>query len=276
MSIKNNTFQDSNFTSNSNSTNYHLEAERHCLFKLNDLIAKIGEEQALDLANQYLRVSHQHSKWKEWSVHRYPLLTSYRNYLTGKNAPVEPWPSVFEKECTLYHPSSIRLGQQEDLNLAQFAEMIKGEKFVAVTTALRAITDEKERIQYKKENLCYGTFSGTFSKRHDQNLVKHSDLICIDFDQLGQRRDDIRTSLNALPITVMSFISPEGDGLRVLFEMDIHSFSQKVFYYHYATYFRKIYGLPPFKIDARYFHVSRACYLPHDPNVYINPLFLQP
>ena len=62
--------------------------------------------------------------------------------------------------------------------------MIKGDAFASCTSTLRSIQDVKEARKYKAFQFDYVTFSGTFSKRNDKNLRKHSGLLTIDFDHV--------------------------------------------------------------------------------------------
>jgi hypothetical protein len=48
--------------------------------------------------------------------------------------------------------------------------------------------------KFKAKNFDYCTFSGTFTYRNDQSLIKHSGLLCVDFDHLN----NIESLFNAL------------------------------------------------------------------------------
>ncbi|MFZ5972479.1 MAG: BT4734/BF3469 family protein [Bacteroidota bacterium] len=63
--------------------------------------------------------------------------------------------------------------------------LLKGNQFAQCTSTLRSITDKQEARKYKASVFDYVTFSGTFSKRNDKSLLRHSGLITIDFDHIG-------------------------------------------------------------------------------------------
>ena len=69
--------------------------------------------------------------------------------------------------------------------LPEVYKLIKESEFIDCTQTLRGITDPKEARKYKARNFNYVTFSGTFSQRNDANLLKHSGLLTIDFDHIG-------------------------------------------------------------------------------------------
>lgn len=49
------------------------------------------------------------------------------------------------------------------------------------TATLRNLTNKDEAKRYKATNFDYCTFSGLFRKRREDDLLKHSGLMCIDF-----------------------------------------------------------------------------------------------
>jgi hypothetical protein len=125
-----------------------------------------------------------------------------------------------------------------------------------------------------QQSSSYATFSGTFTSRDDKALSKHSGLICIDIDDLGERLQEIRDAIIADPATVVCFFSPNGDGLKVLYEMDPAKYSQYDWYKGYCIRLSKDFGVDVGKLDPSCKNVSRACFLPHDPNIFVNPSFV--
>ena len=65
-----------------------------------------------------------------------------------------------------------------------FNYLITNNTYESVTNYLRTITDPKEKRKYKAKHFDYVTFSGTFTKRNDEDLIKHSLLMTIDLDHL--------------------------------------------------------------------------------------------
>jgi hypothetical protein len=81
--------------------------------------------------------------------------------------------------------------------------------------------------------------------------------------------------INEDPHTFISFISPNGDGLKVVIKIDIDSSAdnQTVIRYHLAfwhqlkNYYLDCYGL---QIDKACKNVDRLCFLPWDEDIYVN------
>ena len=68
--------------------------------------------------------------------------------------------------------------------------------------------------------------------------------------------------------TMLLFRSPGGDGLKWVIPIDLGEKTQEAFFDALWWYCRKTYGVAP---DRQCRDVGRACYLPYDPEAYINP-----
>jgi len=141
------------------------------------------------------------------------------------------------------------------------------------TQKLRAISDVGQARQYKAANFDYCTFSGVFTTRNDKALTKHSGLLCVDFDHLNS----VSTLFNRLLQddyfdTQLLFRSPSGDGLKWIISIDTAAVSHGDYFAAVANYILQTYGVA---VDKSGRDISRACFLPHDPQAYINPIYLK-
>lgn len=139
------------------------------------------------------------------------------------------------------------------------------------TRQLRTIQDSKERQAFKAGHFDYATFSGTFKQRGKDGLIRHSGLICLDFDHVA-RRQELRDRLlkDEYFETMLLFRSPGGDGLKWVIAIDLGGETQETFFDALWWYCRKTYGIEP---DRHCRDVGRACFLPYDPEAYINPVW---
>ncbi|QHT68974.1 hypothetical protein GXP67_21130 [Rhodocytophaga rosea] len=156
------------------------------------------------------------------------------------------------------------------MTLLQVYHLIKSDVFKTETDTLQAIEDDKEAKKFKAKHFCYATFSGKFFKRNEDDILNHSRLICIDLDKLGGELYWIRETVNRDPLTLMSFISPSGTGLKVIYQIDPGKHSQATYYQYLSEYLSKLCSLPKQSIDESCKDVSRACFLPCDPSAYLN------
>lgn len=143
--------------------------------------------------------------------------------------------------------------------------------FQSQTDELRAITDKTTARKYKAAHFDYVTFSGLFTKRNDQALQKHSGLLALDFDHVA----DLQSLKNLLLQdeyfeTEILFTSPSGDGLKWIVAIDLMEYGHREWFTSIANYIRTTYQLA---IDQAGKDVSRACFLPHDSNIYLHPKY---
>lgn len=137
------------------------------------------------------------------------------------------------------------------------------------TEELRLIRDPKRARMFKAEKFDYCTFSGTFSVRREDKLLNHSGLLCLDFDHLPDVEGLFRKLLQDEYFeTMLLFRSPSGDGLKWIIPTDLTECSHAAFFRSVSAYVAQTYGVP---VDQSGKDVCRACFLPHDPQAYLNP-----
>ena len=155
------------------------------------------------------------------------------------------------------------------MTLADAYEYITGPTAISRTRELRSKTDIKEARKFKSEKFDYCTFSGIFSKRSDQALVQHSGLLCLDFDHLKNLEEVRQQLLNDDYFeTQLLFVSPSGDGLKWIIEIDLSQTTHADYFRAVANYLKQTYNVD---VDQSGKDISRACFLPYDPDCYINP-----
>jgi len=149
------------------------------------------------------------------------------------------------------------------LSIDRIIQRIKAGRSSIVVNKLRECEDEKQKKEIKKQlpAIC---FSGTFSRREDKSLIKHSGLIAVDFDHLEDRFDELKERLKKDKHTFILFRSPSGDGLKLIVKIpdDVrtHSFSAAALTDYYGDE----------KLDE-FRDVSRVCFESFDPDIYHNP-----
>ena len=180
--------------------------------------------------------------------------------------PCSPLFSFFKAPINNIKPHS-------ETTLRKVYNAIVGNYYEERTEKLRAISDVGQARKFKASNFDYCTFSGTFTTRNDKALIKHSGLLCVDFDHLN----DVQTLFNRLLQdeyfdTQLLFRSPSGDGLKWIISIDTTETTHSDYFGAVANYIQRTYGIA---VDKSGKDISRACFLPHDPQAFINPLNLK-
>jgi hypothetical protein len=161
----------------------------------------------------------------------------------------------------------------------EVAELVGGGKLKSTTDDLRSLSEEKYSEEKKK--LPAVTFSGIFSARKAEHLIKHSGLVVLDFDDLGETLPTVRAALAGDPSLTLLFVSPSGQGLKVVYRAAepgaLNAATHKAAWEHVAAHAARVTGLPisgahgtP-RIDQSGKDVSRLCFLSHDPDLIFRP-----
>jgi hypothetical protein len=230
-------------------------AELHYKQNGNELLQTINKELNLRIGEQ-------------WSFYRNnpynPKSPELKIGESQNQSPCSPLFSFFKAPITNIKP-------HKTVSLLQIYNAIKGDYYRDRTHKLRAISNIGQARLFKAANFDYCTFSGVFTTRNDKALIKHSGLLCLDFDNL-QSVDMLRNQLlkDEYFDTQLLFVSPSGNGLKWIISIDTAATQHGDYFAAVANYIKQTYNV---EVDKSGKDISRACFLPHDPQVFINPSF---
>lgn len=162
----------------------------------------------------------------------------------------------------------------KDITLVDIYHYITGPYAANRTAKLRSIDDKKVKGIFKRTKFDYVTFSGTFTRRTDAELVAHSGYLCLDFDHLDDAvLTEARSALLQDPHfeTLLLFTSPSGNGLKWIIPINLEQCDHRTWFNAVRNYLAATYHLDA---DPACVNVSRSCFLPHDPDCYIAPRLL--
>lgn len=168
-------------------------------------------------------------------------------------------------EISVYKSPVKNVTPYKTVSLFDIYTVIRSDKYKAITERLRSFETKAERDYCKQTELDYATFSGSFKTRANDLLIKHSNYFCIDIDHISGEIDATKNNLLKSYIPALMFISPSGDGLKVVYKIDTTKGSHQDFYFAFEDYFKTEYNTD---IDASCKDVSRACFLCHDSNCF--------
>ena len=150
----------------------------------------------------------------------------------------------------------------------------------ANTETLRSITDSKERSRFKAANFDYVTPGGLFRSRKESDLIQASGYMVVDFDHIPDPDGLVLLLANEENFeTVLAFRSPSGDGVKWFVNLPVGQtkpdgtpFTYGEFFTILSNYVRHAYG---YEADPSGKDVCRACFLPFDPDAFLNPFFIE-
>lgn len=118
---------------------------------------------------------------------------------------------------------------------------------------------DRDKLKMKLPSYC---FSGEFKKRSIDGLISHSGYVAIDFDHVDNLAE-FKFRICKDPIVHVAFISPSGDGLKVIVKIPASVKTHKQSCIALEQYFNDE------KLDS-FEDVSRVCYESYDPNIHFN------
>ena len=151
-------------------------------------------------------------------------------------------------------------------DVAMLLNRIKGGRNKELVVQIRKEKDKAKRNELKKSlpSIC---FSGTFNKRSDSGLIKHSGLICLDFDGYPKKKDlqQDKVKFEKSKFVFAVFLSPSGNGLKVLIKIPADADNHKKYFNALNKHFASSY------FDTTSKNISRVCYESYDATLYYNP-----
>lgn len=158
----------------------------------------------------------------------------------------------------------------KDITLADVYMALTGHWFKNNTDRLRQITDPDSNRKYKSEHFPFVTFSGTFHTRRESGLIKHSNLLVLDFDKLK----DVEKLKNQLLRdkhfeTELLFTSPNGNGLKWVISINVNDkYNHGAWFEAISNYIHLNYKI---EVDKSGRDVSRVCFLCFDEDAFLHP-----
>ena len=144
-------------------------------------------------------------------------------------------------------------------------ERIKNGDTKELVKKIRLEKRKPERNEIKKElpAIC---FSGSFNKRADNALIAHSGVICLDFDGYAKTKELLQDKemLSKNKYVFSVFISPSGNGLKVLVKVPADPENHTNYFNSLEKYFNSPY------FDKTSKNLSRVCYESYDPLIHVN------
>jgi len=150
--------------------------------------------------------------------------------------------------------------------LISVLDEIRTEKYSPKMSKIRLIKDKDERNALKVKLLPMITYSGIFKVRANDKLIKSSGFAMMDFDGV----DDLQQLIENIEkdkYTYSSFVSPSGNGLKVLVKIPpvADDKTYKEYYYELEKYFNQY-----AEVDDSTKDIGRGTFISSDPNLYLN------
>ena len=152
------------------------------------------------------------------------------------------------------------------VDLTKIVNRIKQGKSIEIIKRVREAPNKNEADKIKQELPCI-LFAGEFNQRMGNGLVKHSGLMCVDFDKYPN--DEVmlqhRAMLERNPHFILLFTSPSGNGTKGVVRIPE---ATKETHPQYFKAFQEEFQFDYW--DKSCSNVDRVCYESYDPDIYLN------
>lgn len=152
---------------------------------------------------------------------------------------------------------------------AKLSEVLEAIKIGAYKNRIEELQKMNEEEYGKvKKSLPHFTPCGTFSgNRNLENLVNYTGIIILDIDKTGGDALKIKNSATENEYTLATFISPSGEGVKILVKTDATLDRHEEYFSSTADYFEEFLGVA---IDRSGKDITRACFISYDSELYYN------
>ena len=160
-----------------------------------------------------------------------------------------------------------QLKEPKHLEISRVLDAIRDEKLKDIVTTIREEKNKSKRNILKKNLPCI-LFSGVFQERNDNAIEEHSGFICLDFDDFDSQEElyEFRERMIADEFSYSVFISPSGDGLKVIVKIPEEIENHRAYFNGLKEYYNSEH------FDDSCVNESRICYMSSDSSIYVNQL----
>ncbi len=159
----------------------------------------------------------------------------------------------------------------EDKSLEQIFEIIKSETYKTKIEAIRSAlaSGDKTKADKLKKSLPAFTTSGSFlNGRQAELITSYSNYLILDIDHIkSEALEEIKNKAILAPYSIAVFISPSGNGIKVIVKSDATLEQHKEAILQVSEYYERALELA---LDASGKDVSRLCFFSYDPEIHIN------
>jgi len=169
---------------------------------------------------------------------------------------------------------------QQNVDIQWVYEYIISERAKWATETLRSMmgsATKEELADFKKLQFEIVTFNGIFTYRNAYSLKMRSPYVVLDIDDLASTEEARQVQQQLIGDTsvetALCFLSPKGKGVKWVVTLPEWAQSPcfKTSYDMLRHYVGFSHGIV---VDKTGSDVCRACFLPHDPQCYMNPKYL--
>jgi len=173
------------------------------------------------------------------------------------------------KDVIVSYADAVSIAEMKTCTLESIFEAIRGEGWKEIIEEIRDEKGPKKRKELKSKNLAYFNLGIYKDNYRTNDSFLSTEFLLFDFDHLGGDINEKKNILTNNKNIYAMFISPSGDGLKIIMRLDNKITNKDEFSLIYK-HFAKISVTAIGKEADHTSDVSHPCYISFDSDIYIN------
>lgn len=178
--------------------------------------------------------------------------------------------SKSEQKISFYKAPVTNINPYREITLDKVYQLVTGHWLEKSTLHLRHINDKSKNREFKSKYFPFVTFSGTFTQRKEEALIKHSGYLVMDFDHIeAPHQLKLQLLKDKHFETELIFISPNGTGLKWVVSINVtEEINHGQWFDAISRYIQQTYKI---EVDKSGRDVARVCFLSYDQDAFLHP-----
>lgn len=157
----------------------------------------------------------------------------------------------------------------DKVSLTELYQLITGDTLKDITVKVRTMSNPQLVRDLKASSLPHITPSGIFYSRCDDGMKYHSEILCMDIDDIDSEEEFIEIRQRLIEdknfTTLLLFRSPSGCGIKWFISIDLNQCGHRKWFEAVRNYLYQTYSIIA---DEKCINISQSCFLCHDPEAY--------
>lgn len=155
------------------------------------------------------------------------------------------------------------------VSMTELYQLIIGDTLKDITLEVRTVSNPDLVRDLKEGSLPHITPSGIFYTRCDDGMKYHSEILCMDIDDIDSEEEFSEIKQRLIDdknfTTLLLFRSPSGCGMKWFISIDLNKCGHRKWFEGVRNYLYQTYSIIA---DEKCVNTSRSCFLCHDPEAY--------
>lgn len=176
-------------------------------------------------------------------------------------------------ETKCYGAKNIKEIKLHEMTFRYLFDSIQSGKYAEEIQTIRNLREKEQRNELKKQ-LPYFTFSTFRDNTRHNDKFEETNTVVYDLDAIDNSLlEDLKEELKQDVMIYSFFVSPSGNGLKLIYKTDTKIYDIETYKLTYENYREILESKYEIQLDKTN-DPARACFISYDPDIYFNDLHL--